>query len=109
MTSNAMTNTQGLELPKTMTLSEVLAALPQEFKALNLIRMSDRGDFPHYIRASKKSAPIFNRVAVMDWVQQVYGSVLVDYRMEMVTFPFEVWPKPASSCAHPQDAPSLDK
>lgn len=74
-----------------MTLTEVLAALPQEFKALNLIRMADRGDFPHYIRLSKKSEPLFNRAAVLDFIEQVYGTVLKDYRMELA-FPFEATP-----------------
>jgi hypothetical protein len=73
---------------KTITLTEVLAILPQEYKSLNLTRMADRGAFPHYVRASRKSEPVFNRVAVMDWVNTVYGSVLRDYRWQLDTFPF---------------------
>jgi hypothetical protein len=42
---------------------------------------------------SKKSEPLFNRAAVMDFIERVYGSVLKDYRMEIVTFPFATTPK----------------
>ncbi len=54
-------------------IDEALALLPIKIRHMRLLRMSERGEFPPFVRPGSGVRPIFNRNDVLDWVEKAFA------------------------------------